>query len=458
MTDRQTDTTGPLTRLVDRSLPSRADSGVGAPNLTPDDDLSGKRILLVSAPFGPFARVFADELRRRGATVTRMLFSAGDALWWGTLRDTCAFTGSADAWAEAVVDQTSKFTDVLVFGESGPYNSAVLSRIAGIKARVWVLENGYFRPNWVTLERNGVNGNSGLPRSRAAFDNAGITIEEAAPVGLILPFHVLNISFHHLAHIPGKWFFRNFKFPYAHSFSEQGWSHAWSFVQRKILRINRNRFRPELEQRPYFVACLQRDGDHQLVAYSDYKTNEQFLEQVIGSFASHAPRNTYLLIKNHPLDCGIGHLRRVAARIAAHHDVTRRVVFIDEANFNSLSKASLGIVVNNSTAGLTAMGQSIPVKVLGQSIFNVEGLADQKPLDAFWQTPVPPDLALFERFRAFVIAHTQVAGSFHAPRHIRPTARRLADVMIYGRSAALQSPSTATEPLALEAEVRARAG
>lgn len=420
--------------------------------------MSGKRILFVSAPFGPFARVFADELRRRGATVTRMLFSAGDALWWGSRRDTRAFTGSAEDWAKAVVAETAGFTDILVFGESGPYNSAVLSRIAELPARVWVLENGYFRPNWVTLERNGVNGNSGLPRSREPFEAADLQIDEAPPVGLILPFHVLNISFHHLAHIPGKWFFPNFKFPYAHSFSDQGWSHTWSFIQKKILRTNRNRFRPELEQRPYFVACLQRDGDQQLVAYSDYRTNEQFLEYVIGSFARHAPRNTYLIVKNHPLDSGLGNLRRVTAKLAALHDVARRVVFIDTANFNSLSKASLGVVVNNSTAGLTAMGQCIPVKVLGQSIFNIEGLADQKPLEEFWQTPVPPELALFERFRAYVIAHTQVAGSFHAPRHIRPTAARLADVMVYGRRVVTEDQPVATEAATVGAAVLSRAG
>lgn len=126
----------------------------------------------------------------------------------------------------------------------------------------------------------------------------------------------------------------------------------------------------------------------------------------------------------------------------------RRVVFIDDANFNHLSKASLGVVVNNSTAGLTAMGQSIPVKVLGQAIFNIEGIADQKPLDAFWGTPTPPDLSLFERFRACVIADTQVAGSFHAPRHIRPTAGRLADVMVYGRRTVFRTqpaePASAT--------------
>ena len=32
--------------------------------------------------------------------------------------------------------------------------------------RVWVLENGYFRPDWITVEENGVNASSGLPRDR----------------------------------------------------------------------------------------------------------------------------------------------------------------------------------------------------------------------------------------------------------------------------------------------------
>lgn len=458
MTDNKTDRFEPPAVLTRIPFPDRAEQGAAGCGPADDDDLSAKRILLVSAPFGPFAHVFADELRRRGATVTRMLFSAGDALWWGSRRHARAFKGSAEAWAEAVVEETAGFTDILVFGESNPYNSAVLSRISEIRGRVWVLENGYFRPNWITLERNGVNGNSSLPRSRAPYESARATVEEAAPVGLILPFHVLNISFHHLAHIPGKWFFPNFRFPYANSFSDQGWSHAWSFVQKKILRINRNRFRPELEQRPYFLACLQRDGDHQLVAYSEFKTNEQFLEYVIGSFARHGPRNTYLLVKNHPLDSGLGHLRRVTADIAQRHEVGSRVVFIDDANFNSLSRTSLGVVVNNSTAGLTALGQSIPVKVLGQSIFNIDGLADQKPLDAFWQTPVPPDLALFEQFRAYVIAHTQVAGSFHAPRHIRPTASRLAEVMIHGRGAVSLADPATYDATSLDPGVRTRTG
>ncbi|MCA3716653.1 MAG: capsular biosynthesis protein, partial [Brevundimonas sp.] len=50
----------------------------------------------------------------------------------------------------------------------------------------------------------------------------------------------------------------------------------------------------------------------------------------------------------------------------------------------------------------------------------------QKPIDAFWTHPTPPDDALFHRFRAHVIARTQVNGNYHEPRALKPTAKALA--------------------------------
>ena len=41
-----------------------------------------------------------------------------------------------------------------------------------------MLENGYFRPDWVTVERNGVNASSGLPRFREGYPAPA---PEAAP-------------------------------------------------------------------------------------------------------------------------------------------------------------------------------------------------------------------------------------------------------------------------------------
>ena len=68
------------------------------------------------------------------------------------------FRDAAGAGPPELRELAREFTDIIVFGEGGPYNQGVLSPgRQQLDARVWVLENGYFRPDWITLERNGVN-------------------------------------------------------------------------------------------------------------------------------------------------------------------------------------------------------------------------------------------------------------------------------------------------------------
>ena len=131
--------------------------------------LAGRRFLIVSAPFGPFGRVFSDVLRARGAEVSRMLFNAGDSLSWRRPGGV-PFRSDAGKWPERLLQLAEDYTDILVFGEGGAYNQAVLRNVERLNARVWVLENGYFRPDWITVEENGVNASSGLPRDRMAYD------------------------------------------------------------------------------------------------------------------------------------------------------------------------------------------------------------------------------------------------------------------------------------------------
>jgi len=54
-----------------------------------------------------------------------------------------------------------------------------------------------------------------------------------------------------------------------------------------------------------------------------------------------------------------------------------------------LSNAA-GIVTINSTVGTTGLYNRVPVKVLGNAVFDIPGLTSQQPLDAFWQDPSPP--------------------------------------------------------------------
>lgn len=97
--------------------------------------LSGRRFLIVSAPFGRFGPVMASVLEARGANVNRMIFNAGDAMNWRRSGG-IVFKDTAKAWTEGLIEFASAFTDIILFGEAGEYNRAVLAASDRLKARL----------------------------------------------------------------------------------------------------------------------------------------------------------------------------------------------------------------------------------------------------------------------------------------------------------------------------------
>lgn len=389
--------------------------------------LSGRRFLIVSAPFGGFGVALARTLEARGATVRRMIFNAGDAMNWRRAGGV-VFKAAAEVWAERLAEVAADFTDLLLFGEGGPYNRAVLSATEGLDARVWVLENGYFRPDWVTVELNGVNASSGLPRFRDGYPAPEPVLPEPIPVGRILPHHVVNITAYHVAQTLGAFLFPRHANHYTASPLSQCLGHVRRYLGLATRRPSENDVDVIAARGEFFIVCLQREGDAQLLRYSRYADNTAFLAEVMTSFAARAPRNARLVVKNHPLDPGLIDLPAVTRRLVIERGLQGRVDFIDGGNLAQLCRASQGMVVNNSSAALSALGFHTPVKVLGDAFFDFDGLTDQQALDDFWTAPQAPDTALFTRFRAHVIAQSQVNGNFHEPRAIGRTAHGVADM------------------------------
>ena len=79
----------------------------------------------------------------------------------GTLRDWPVF------FDDFIVDHG--VTDVVLFGDCRPHHASAhgMAKLRGL--RVHVLEEGYIRPDFVTLEEGGVNGHSPMPRDPAWF-------------------------------------------------------------------------------------------------------------------------------------------------------------------------------------------------------------------------------------------------------------------------------------------------
>jgi len=390
------------------------------------EDLQGRRFLIVTAPFGGFGGVLARALTRRGAEVARMIFNAGDAASWregGAVR----FDQGVSQWPTRLRELSQDFTDIVVFGEGGPYNQGVLAQAGQLQATIWVLENGYFRPDWITVERNGVNASSALARDAASYGAPTPPLPVTRPIGKILPHHVINISLYHFIVWAGGALYPRFRSPYTTPAWRQCLGHMARYL--KLIFQSRRKLAADViaARGPYFIACLQREGDAQLLRYSRFADNAGFLAEVMDSFARHASADQRLVVKNHPLDPGLVNLAAVTRRLAAERGLSGRVDFIDGGNLAQLCRASRGMVVNNSSAALSALGFHTPVKVLGQAFFDFEGMTDQQPLDGFWRAPVAADPQLFTRFRAHVIARTQINGNYHEPRAMVWTASAIAE-------------------------------
>jgi hypothetical protein len=152
------------------------------------------------------------------------------------------------------------------------------------------------------------------------------------------------------------------------------------------------------------------------VVHSQYRRVSHFIRQVISSFATEAPANCHLVFKHHPLDRGFRNHGPLIRKLAEQHGVVNRVHYVHDLHLPTLLQHALGTVVINSTVGLSSLVHGTPVKTTGKAVYDLPGLTHQGPLSSFWHNPEPIDQRLHRNFRRYLIAQTQINGSFYSWR------------------------------------------
>src|SRR5882762_5864970 len=113
----------------------------------------------------PFFRRIAAGLEARGGRTTGINFCLGDRLFWGG-RNGVNYRGSLADWP-AFIDaflMREGVTDLVLLGEQRRYHQEAIAAAQARGIRVTVTDFGYLRPDWITLERDGMSGNSRFPR------------------------------------------------------------------------------------------------------------------------------------------------------------------------------------------------------------------------------------------------------------------------------------------------------
>jgi capsular polysaccharide export protein len=387
-----------------------------------------RHFLFVTAPFGAFSRALAARLRREGARCSRVLLNGGDVLDWG-LSHAHAYFGPLDGWTDWLAEtvRRERVTDLILYGDCNPYCAAAKQVAARLELLTHIFEQGYFRPFWITLERDGVNANSRLQRDpercRTPETACAAPVE---PVWLapLTPPAVRRIFAYHVALGLLHPAFSRYRPPYVYSAHRQMAGHVRRYLAQ---RLRRRRARRVLAQAlaqpgPIFVVLLQRPGDSQLMRHSPFRSTVDFIRRVVESFAAFAPSEARLIFKAHPLDPGLephaGTIAQAAADAGLGMGVGGRVRFVDDGDLNALLARVEGVVTINSTSGLTALEHGRPTVVLGKSIYDLPGLTHRRGLDVFWTSPDPPDAERFAAFRRFEMASTQINGAYATRRGV----------------------------------------
>lgn len=376
-------------------------------------------ILFLQAPPGPFAPELADALAARGCRVHRINLCLGDAVQWGW-RPAVSYRGPFEAWPAFLAHYIRRhgITDMLYYGDRLPYHRAAvdLSRTLGIRGTVY--EFGYLRPDWITLEREGMSALSHFPRDPDLIKVAAARIpRRTLDTRYTHAFAVeaFREVAHHLTTYFGTPFYPRYN---ADSYYDPLLNYL-SYIPRLMASERRarraeRRTRNWLQTKRKFVLVpLQMQNDYQLRANAPFRHQSEAIDAILASLQRAGPPDLDVVFKIHPLDNGREPWSRIVARSAAALGMGRRVATIDGGHLPTLLDHARRVVVINSTVGIHAIQRSRPLKVLGHALFDIPGLAHQGALDTFWTAPELPDAALRDAF-VHLLAHTiQVQGSFY---------------------------------------------
>lgn len=395
-------------------------SAASLPNI-PDDApycFRGRNILMLQGPVGPFFNLLAQDLRWAGANVHKINFNGGD--WFFFPRGASRFTGRSNRFPAFLrrVCEEKRIDAFMLFGDCRSMHRAAAELADRQGIELLVFEEGYVRPDYITMERHGVNGRSAMPRSSIFYLNsAAPEPAQPNPVGQAI-WHAIALAFtyyfwavvlspffpRYRHHRPLSWFEGLL---WVRGALRKYWYRALN--RNAVARLNRE------DSPPFFLVPLQVHNDAQVGVHSAFETVDSFIEHVVESFAAHAPADRLLVFKHHPMDRAYTDYSRMLRRLARTSGLKDRLIYVHDPHLPTLLGHAEGVVTINSTTGFSAIHRGKPTLVLGDAIYRIDGLSASTTLDRFWSTadqfPVHRDLYLGVRRQ--LIYRTQINGNFY---------------------------------------------
>jgi len=381
--------------------------------------IQDKNILFLQGPMGPFFKKLDIVFRKRGAKTYKIGLNAGD--WFYSNKDNyIPYKDTKQHWKIFIENFLieKKIDKIFLFGDCRFYQNQAVMVALSLKIDIFVFEEGYVRPHYITMEKFGVNDYSHIEREANFYQKLKAQMPPT-------PLHAqqsktqLIISamlYYLLANI------FSYRYPcYEHhrefSAVKEGFYAIRGLWRKLIYHFSEANYLKQIEgelSKQYFFVPLQTHNDFQILQHSNYGSVEKFIIDVLESFAKYADQTDWLVFKHHPVDRGRRNYHSFITEQARVLAIANRVLIIHDVHLPTCLKHAKGTVTINSTVGLSSIGHQTPTITLGNAIYDIEGLTCKgMELKRFWKEAEKPDRLLYQKFITYLIEKTQLNGSYY---------------------------------------------
>jgi len=386
--------------------------------------IKDKNILLLQGPMGSYFNTLDKLFTKNGANTFRIGFNAGDR-FFAKSKQYIGYKGKTQNWEVFIKDyyQKNKIDMIFVFGDCRFYQSIAIKIAKSLNIDIFVFEEGYIRPNYITLEKYGVNAHSRQPKYREFYDNLQLDNSLNKEIEQTVKF---KPTFNKMAKeviiyyfLSNLFFFRYPYYKHHRCFSlavefKVGCINVFRKFKNKIVEKDLNEKCIKQLSKKYYFVPLQTHGDFQITTHSKYDCIEDFIKEVMISFSNNAPKNTLLVFKHHPVDRGRKNYTKYINKLAQELNIKDNILITWDVHLPTFLKNAIGTIVINSTVGLSSLYHNTPTICLGEAIYDIKGLTSKDmKIDSFWNNHKEVDKELFKKFRWYLIKTTQINSNFY---------------------------------------------
>jgi capsular polysaccharide export protein len=361
--------------------------------------------------------MLGQRLAGAGHGVRRINFNGGDKLYWRGPEAT-DYRGTLKGWPvflDRYLDRAPA-TDIVLFGDCRPLHAAAIQVARARGMQIHVFEEGYIRPDYVTVEAEGVNGHSTLPRNPEEYLRAARALAAAAGASadrlLLRPARARGSDLQSRqlpadALVPG---YRTHR-PWHILVEYIGWAARLLRKPSGMRQIERDDRSAERRRAALLRLPLQLDCDYQIRVHSGFGASSR-RSSMCWPPSRRMRRPMRAGGEGPPARQRLDRLGEAHAAVAAKLGISDRVLFAAWADIDPIVRAARGVVTVNSTTGTLALRYGVPTIVLGDAVYNIPRITHQTGLAAFWSKPQAPEAEVFDAFRRVLVDRCLIHGGY----------------------------------------------